>query len=420
MNSKFEALPFQTRFFTRGTTILAVIAGLGVAGYVYRLIFGLEAATNLSNEYPWGIWKTINVVAGVALAAAGFTTAAVADIFHRERYHVLVRPAILTALLGYTFAVIGLIADLGRYYNIWHPIIPSMWQGDSVLFEVGMCVMMYLCVLYIEFLPTVVERYKNRVHLPGPLSYLNPIVESLLDVCERYLVRFISLFIIAGVVLSCLHQSSLGALMLVAPTKMHPIWNSPISPILFLLSAIAVGFPMLIFELILISRTFHRPPEIPLLKQVARYVPVLLGAYLAVRIGDLTLRELWPYVLNGSFEAYAFIFEIGAGVIIPLILLSHERIRRSADGLLVSVILVILGVVVNRVNVFLVAYKPLDTSASYFPSLIEIAVTVGLISTLVLIYRFFVVKLPVIPRPCEQPALSHDRSQPFVRQLKGE
>ncbi|UCD64251.1 MAG: Ni/Fe-hydrogenase cytochrome b subunit [Candidatus Zixiibacteriota bacterium] len=420
MNSKFETLPVRTKFFTRGTTVVAAIAGLGIAAYLYRVFFGLEAATNLSNAYPWGIWKTINVVAGVALAAAGFTTAAVADVFHRERYHVLVRPAILTALLGYTFAVIGLIADLGRYYNIWHPIIPSMWQGDSVLFEVGMCVMMYLCVLYIEFLPTVVERYRNRVDLPGVLAHFNSLVESLLEVCQRYLVRFISLFIIAGVVLSCLHQSSLGALMLVAPTKMHPIWNSPISPILFLLSAIAVGFPILIFEIILVSRIFHRAPDVSLLSHLARYIPVLLGIYFAVRIGDLTLREVWPYVLDGSFPAAAFIVEIGVGVILPLLLLARKRVRYSVRGLLISVILVIVGVVLNRTNVFLIAYEPLYASSRYVPSLIETAVTVGLISTLILIYRFFVVKLPVLPRPPEPEAVSPGQAESLVTPMKGE
>ena len=420
MSSKFETLPIRTRFFTRGTSILAVIAGLGLLGCAYRFLFGLEAATNLSDSYPWGIWKTINVVAGVALAAAGFTTAAVADIFHRERYHVLVRPAILTALLGYTFAVIGLIVDLGRYYNLWHPILPSMWQGNSVLFEVGMCVMMYLCVLYIEFLPTVVERYKTGVHLPGLLSPLNSLVESLLEVCDRYLIRFISLFIIAGVVLSCLHQSSLGALMLVAPTKMHPIWYTPISPILFLFSAIAVGFPILIFELILISRTFHQPPPIPLLSNIARYVPVLLGIYLAVRIGDLTLREVWPQVWEGSFESFAFIFEIAVGVILPIVILSRERLRQSVNWLLVGAVLVILGVVINRVNVFLVAYKPLYAPAPYFPSLIEITVTVGLISTMILIYRFFVVKLPVLPRHPGPQTAPLGEPERLVTQAKGD
>ena len=119
------------------------------------------------------------------MAAGGFTTAALADIFHKERYHVIVRPALLTAMLGYTFVVIGLLADLGRYYNVWHPMLPSMWQGNSVLFEVGMCVMVYLTVLYIEFLPIVAERFNGRVNLPGPLIDVQSIVDSWLTICQQ-------------------------------------------------------------------------------------------------------------------------------------------------------------------------------------------------------------------------------------------
>jgi Ni/Fe-hydrogenase subunit HybB-like protein len=394
--------PVKIRFFTRGTAIVAAIASVGILAYVYRLIFGLEAATNLDNQYPWGIWIAIDVASGVALAAGGFTSAALADIFHKEEYHVIVRPALLTALLGYTFVVIGLLADLGRYYNVWHPMLPSMWQGNSVLFEVGMCVMVYLTVLYIEFLPIVAERFIGRVRLPGPLSIFNRIADSWLLVCQQYLKRFISLFIIAGVVLSCLHQSSLGTLMVIAPTKMHPLWYTPISPLLFLLSAIAVGFPMVIFESILASRSFKLAPERRVLSSIARYTPVLLGAYLAVKIGDLTLRNAWTYVFEGSIQSLMYIIELGVGVVAPIILLSMSRVRHSIWGLFTAAAMVIGGVALNRVNVFLTAYKPLYAVKTYFPSVFEIAVTLGLIATLVLVYRFIVMIFPVITVPLEE------------------
>ncbi|MCX6832744.1 MAG: Ni/Fe-hydrogenase cytochrome b subunit [candidate division Zixibacteria bacterium] len=393
--------PVKTRFFTQGTAIVAAIASLGIFAYVYRLIYGLGAATNLDNQYPWGIWIAIDVASGVALAAGGFTSAALADIFHKEEYHVIVRPALLTALLGYTFVVIGLLADLGRYYNVWHPMLPSMWQGNSVLFEVGMCVMVYLAVLYIEFLPIVAERFIGRVHLPGPLSIFNRIVDSWLQVCQQYLKRFISLFIIAGVVLSCLHQSSLGTLMVIAPTKMHPLWYTPISPLLFLLSAIAVGFPMVIFESILSSRSFKLAPERKVLSSIARYTPVLLGVYLAMKIGDLTLRNAWPYVFEGSLQSFMYIIELGVGVVTPMVLLSMPRVRRSISGLFTAAAMVIGGVALNRINVFLIAYKPLYAEKTYFPSVFEIAVTLGLIATLVLVYRFLVMTFPVITAPHE-------------------
>lgn len=396
MSNHDVAAPVKVKYFSTGTKIVALIAALGIGSYLYRLIFGLAAATNLDNQYPWGIWISIDVASGVALAAGGFTTAALADIFHKERYHVIVRPALLTAMLGYTFVVIGLLADLGRYYNVWHPMLPSMWQGNSVLFEVGMCVMVYLTVLYIEFLPIVAERFAGKVNLPGFLRVFNNFLNSWLTVCNRFLPRFISLFIIMGVVLSCLHQSSLGTLMVIAPTKMHPLWYTTISPLLFLLSAIAVGFPMVIFESILASRSFKLKPETPVLSSIARYTPILLGIYFAVKVADLTIRNAWPYVFEGSIQSFLFILELLAGVVTPAVLLSIPKVRKSVAGLFTAASMVIGGVALNRIDVFLVAYKPLYPGKTYFPSIFEIMVTVGLICALVLVYRFVVLNFPVI------------------------
>ncbi len=394
--------PIAMKYFTPGTKIVFAVMLAGVATYVYRLLFGLEAATNLNDQYPWGIWIGIDVASGVALAAGGFTSALLADVFHREKYHVIVRPALLTAMLGYTFVVIGLLADLGRYYNVWHPMVPSMWQGNSVLFEVGICVMIYLNVLYIEFLPIVAERFKGRVKLPGPLGRFNGFFESVLAVADRTLGRFISLFIIAGVTLSCLHQSSLGTLMVIAEPKMSHLWWTPISPLLFLISAIAVGYPMVIFESILASRSFRLKPEMHVLSSLAAYTPVLLGVYLALKIGDITLREAWPLVLAGNFQSMMWILEMAAGVVIPLVLLLSHRIRHSIGGLFTAATLVVLGVVLNRVNVFLVAYTPLYSKDKYFPSIFEIMLTVGLIAALVLVYRAIVMIFPVISVPAER------------------
>lgn len=393
------AMPIKARYFTTGVKVLAGIAGIGIAAYIYRLIVGIGAVTNLDNQFPWGIWIAIDVACGVALAAGGFTTAALVHIFHREEYHAVVRPALLTAMLGYTFVVIGLLADLGRYYNVWHPIVPFMWQGNSVLFEVGMCVMVYLNVLYIEFVPLAVERFKGRVNLPGSLAFLNKLTETGLNLADKTLGRFISLFLIAGVVLSCLHQSSLGTLMIIAPTKMHPLWYTPVSPLLFLLSAIAVGFPMVIFESILAFRSFRLKPELHLLSRLARMVPITLGVYLAVKFVDLTLRGAWGYLGEGSPASIMFMIEVGIGVILPMVLLLNDGVRRSITGLFVSASLVILGVAINRINVFLVAYNPPYAESQYYPSPIEIAVTVGLISVLVLVYRAFVMIFPVISVP---------------------
>jgi Ni/Fe-hydrogenase subunit HybB-like protein len=391
--------PIAMKYFTPGTKIVFAVMVAGMGAYLYRLLFGLEAATNLNDQYPWGIWIGIDVASGVALAAGGFTSALLADVFHREKYHVIVRPALLTAMLGYTFVVIGLLADLGRYYNVWHPMLPSMWQGNSVLFEVGICVMIYLNVLYIEFLPIVAERFKGRVNMPGPLARLNNFFEAILAVADRTLGRFISLFIIAGVTLSCLHQSSLGTLMVIAEPKMSHLWWTPISPLLFLVSAIAVGYPMVIFESIIASRSFKLKPEMHVLSSLSGYTPVLLGVYLALKIGDITLREAWPLVLAGNTQSMMWVVEMILGVVIPLVMLLSSRIRHSVNGLFTAATLVVLGVVLNRINVFLISYTPLYGKSYYFPSIFEIMLTVGLIAALVLVYRAVVMIFPVISIP---------------------
>ena len=400
------AMPVKAKFFSSGTKIVFGIMVAGMLVYAYRLIYGIGAATNLDDQWPWGIWIAIDVGSGVALAAGGFTTAALADIFHKEKFHVITRPALITAMLGYTFVVIGLLADLGRYYNVWHPMLPSMWQGNSVLFEVGMCVMVYLAVLYIEFMPILVERFKGRVNLPAALAKLNSLSESLLKLIDKTLVRFVSIFIIMGCVLSCLHQSSLGTLMMIAPTKMHPLWYTPISPLLFLLSAISVGFPMVIFESVLASRSFKLKPETDVLSSLAAYTPILLGSYLAFKLGDITIREAWPFAFEGSVQSLMWWIEILFGVLAPVVMLAIPKVRANITGLFTAACLVVGGVALNRINVFLVAYKPLYATTTYFPAITEIMVTVGLICALVLVYRFIVINFPVIAaHPIEQPVM---------------
>jgi Ni/Fe-hydrogenase subunit HybB-like protein len=204
--------------------------------------------------------------------------------------------------------------------------------------------------------------------------------------------------VIAGVVLSCLHQSSLGSLMLVAPTKMHVLWYTPVLPLLFLLSAISVGFPVVVFESFCSAKAFGREPETELLSRLARFVPPLLGVLLVARLADLAIRDAWPALLAFDAPAIAFLVEVGVGIALPLYLLMQERVRKSPRGLLLSAILVIGGVLLNRVNVFLTAYSPPIEGGRYVPTPWEILVTLGLFATLALIYRWLVTIFPVLPR----------------------
>jgi Ni/Fe-hydrogenase subunit HybB-like protein len=393
--------PIRKKFFTPGVIILVILTVNGLVFLAGRFLFGLGAVTNLDNQFPWGIWIAVDVAAGVALAAGGFTTAALGHIMHQEDYHVIIRPALLTAMLGYTFVAFAVFIDLGRWYFIWHPLV--MWNGNSALFEVGLCVMAYMTVLYIEFLPIVTERFMGRVNLPGLLSRLNRPLDILLQKLDHGLSKTMFIFIILGVVLSCLHQSSLGTLMVIAGEKMHPLWQTPILPLLFLLSAIALGFPMVIFESILSARSFGLKPEMDVLAKLARYIGPLLGIYLAFKIGDMVVRGTYVYLMEFSTESIMFSIEVVLGFIIPLRMMFSRGVQHSPRWLFLASVLVIGGVLLNRINTFLVAYTPLYPNTQYFPSFGELSVTIGFVSLEVLFFRFFVMNFPIISTPGKQP-----------------
>ena len=397
MHAHMKPTPMKGKFFTPGVIILTLIALNGLVFLAGRFFFGIGAVTNLNNQYPWGLWIAVDVAAGVALAAGGFTTAALGHVMHREEYHVILRPALLTAMLGYTFVATAVFIDIGRWYFIWHPLI--MWNGSSALFEVGICVMIYMSVLYTEFLPMVTERFIGNVRLPGILKALNNPLDRLLRALDRGLNRSMFIFIIAGVVLSTLHQSSLGTLMVIAGPKMHPLWQTPVLPLLFLLSAISVGFPMVIFESMIASRSFKLKIEMDVLSRLGGIVAPILGVYLAFKLGDMFIRETFVYLQEFSTVSVMWTLEVVLGIVIPLRMFLSRAVLRSPILLFIASTLVILGVALNRINNFVVAYTPPYSFASYVPSIGEISVTVGFIALLVLLYRVYVMIFPVISVP---------------------
>ena len=394
MNLHEGAAPVEEKFLSPGVMVMLALMFVGLAFAAVRFLFGIGAVSNLNNQFPWGLWIAVDVATGVALAAGGFTTGAIAYVFNRDEYRAVIRPALLTAMLGYTFVVLGLLIDVGRYWNMWRPLIS--WNTDSVLFEVAMCVMIYTNVLYIEFVPIVVERLKGKVSLPGRFSILDDLIEGLLGLADRIVGKVMFLFIIAGIVLSCMHQSGLGSLMLIAQYKIHPLWYTPILPLLFLLSALAGGYPMVTFESIIVAKSFGRQPEMEVLTPLAKFMPVLIGTYLAVKLGDMIVRGTYVYLLEGTVQANAFVVEVLFGVILPFVLLLFRKVRQSPGWLFFASTIFVLGILVNRINVFLVSYTPPYIIKSYFPSLGEIFITVGLIAGLMFFFRVFVAIFPVL------------------------
>ena len=359
---------------------------MGVVCGVYRFGFGLQASTNLSQPCPWGLWIVADV-SFIALAAGGFVTAALAHVLHRPAYHFLVRPALLTALLGYTIACVLLAADLGRYYNIWHPLLPSMWQGNSALFEVGMCVMCYLVVLYLEFLPLVCERFRFAMSQPR----LSRACDGLLRVMGTILPAVILL----GIAISCLHQSSLGHVMVLAKGKLHPLWWSPILSLLFLLSALAVGVPTVLFVCLCAWRTLRLRVPMPALAGLARFLPIPLTAYLFIKLGDMLIRRTYVHLGTVTPESVSFAIELSVGLVLPIAMFLSARVRRSEAGLALASFLVMAGVVLNRANVYWIGFHPRSATTRYFPSLTEWGFTIGALAALLLLWRFLATWLPV-------------------------
>jgi Ni/Fe-hydrogenase subunit HybB-like protein len=390
------AQPAGGKLLTPGVWVLIALVAIGAIAAAYRFAFGLAASTNLDQQHPWGLWIAMDVGSGIALAGGGFVTAALVHIFHREHYHSIARSALLTALLGYTFYVPGLLADLGRWYNLWHPTIPTMWQGNSVLFEVGLCVMIYLNVQYAELMPIICE------HFMGP-GGKRPWVAKWAKFTHDNLERIMPALLILGVALSTFHQSSLGNLMVIAPYKLHALWWTPVSPILFLLSAMMVGFPMVIFTLLFGAWSLKRKPDMRVLAPLARYVPVFLVPYLGLKIGDMVVRGTYSYLAHPSVQSVAWIIEVVGGVVVPTVMLLMPRVRQSPRGLATACLLVIMGVVLNRLNVFIIGYHPPYATQTYFPSLVEMALSLGLVAALMLVYRVAVMYLPILdPAPAAE------------------
>ena len=361
--------------------VLSALVIGGCLALAARYTGGLGYATNLTNAYPWGLWIAVDVASGVALAAGGFTTAFLAHVLHRRRYHAIVRPALLTAALGYTFVAFGVFIDIGRSWAIWKFFL---FQNHlSALFEVGMCVLAYLTVLWIEFIPVAAERFGDRIRI--------------LAVADRVLGKTMWVFLLLGVVLSCMHQSSLGTMLLIAPTKISPLWYTPLLPLLFLTSAFAVGYPMVIVETTIVTSSLHRDGEMEVLSPLSRFTIALLGLYMVLKVGDLIVRGAYRTLLDGSGQSMSFLVELGLGVVVPWCMLLSGKVRRSRRALFAAALMIVLGVILNRINAFIVGFTPPYADAPYFPSVGELLVTIGAASAIFLLYRVFITYLPVLP-----------------------
>jgi Ni/Fe-hydrogenase subunit HybB-like protein len=362
--------------------IAALFVGAGVGVMIYRLFFGLGPSTNLSDNYPWGLWIGFDILVGIALAAPGLTLGTAVHLFGMKEYHHFVRPAILSSLLGYVFAVYALLFDLGRYYRIPY-LLGYSWGFSSVLFLIGWHFFLYINICLIEWSPALFE-------------WLN------LKKAREFFIKLAIWATIFGVIIAGGHQSALGGLFLVAPGKLHPLWYSALLPVFFLLSAIFAGISMVIVESTITHKVFKNQ-----LKDFdeAKYNRLVIGLgkatgsalfiYFILKIFDLAHSDKWAYL--DTPYGYWYLVEILGFILLPALLFTHAARKGKAKLVQFTGFVTALGVILNRLNVSIIAYNwYLPASQKYYPLWSEIALSLGVVAILILAYRFIVNRMAIM------------------------
>lgn len=342
-----------------------------------RFFYGLGSVTAMNDGYPWGIWIVVDVMIGSAFACGGFSVAMLVYIFNKGEYHPLVRPALLASLFGYTLAGIGVVFDLGRWWNVWNMYWPWSVNLNSVMFEVAICITLYIVVMWIEFSPVVMEKY------------------GLYDL-KKKIGKYMFFIIALGTLLPMMHQSSLGTMWVVLGTQVHPLWQTPMVPLLFLLTAVIMGYAVVLFESCVASSAYRRSIEMHLLTPMAKVMLGIVAVYLVVRLADLIVRGAFGMAFELSLETVMFWFEMACFVVVFFVI-GTEAQRRNPARLFIGGILLMLGGSLLRLNGFLIGYET-GGGYQYFPSLPELMVTVGMFATEILGYIIITRRFPVLPR----------------------
>lgn len=359
---------------TKTMALLIAIAGVIL---IVRLFFGIGAVTNVNDGYTWGIWVVYDVMVGSAFACGGYSVALLVYIFNKGEYHPLVRSALLGSLFGYTLAGASVIIDLGRYWNTWHIFTPGWANINSVMFEVAACITLYIFVMWLEFSPVFLEKFEKK------------------DL-QKKLGKWMFLVIALGALLPSMHQSSLGSMLIVLGTQLNPLWQTLLIPLLYLMTAISVGYGIVIFESTISAIGFKRPFELGILAKLSKVMWWVVLAYLAVRVVDLVVRGAIGEAFKPNVMALMFWIEM-AFFILPAVLLANEANRRRPDKLFLAAVGMMTGTFLLRINSYLVGYET-GEGWSYFPSLPEIGLTVGIIAIEILGYVVLVRLLPVLPK----------------------
>ncbi len=364
--------------WTPATKVMSAIIVLGAAVIGYRLFAGLGASTNLNDRFPWGMWIGFDVLGGVAMAAGGFLIAGAVYILNWKKYKPIVRPAILNAFFGYALAATAIMFDIGLPWRIWHPVI--MWQIHSIMWVVAIHVVLYTTTLATESSPMVFE----KLNMTGALKAVEMIMVPI---------------VLFGILLSVLHQSSLGAVYLITPGKLSPLWYSPSIPYMFLLSAVMMGLSMVSLESLISGKAFGHAPDMGILSGLARGVLIASAVYLVVKLYLLVTGPGIAAAFSGTYEANMYLLEMAVSTLIPIALLSQKAVREDANKLLWAHVVVVTGVLINRLNVSVIGvYRDQSaTGLGYFPSWMEIVVTLAFVAVAIVGFKVSVKYLRVLP-----------------------
>ena len=375
--------PVGGRVLTGTMKILLTIVALGGIVVAIRFLRGIAAVSSLNNGYPWGVWISIDVVVGTAIGCGGFAMGLLVYILNKGKYHPLVRPAVLTSLLGYGLAVIAVTIDLGRYWGLPKvPIFVWRWTHSPQL-EVALCVTAYVAVLLIEMSPAAFEKWKDSKN-----STLRSLSTTGMRVMDKILLWVLAL----GLLLPAMHQSSLGTMMLLPGPRVHPLWFTPWLPFLFLINCIMIGYSVVVLEANFSSKAFGRPRETPMLaslSKVAAWVALFWGLF---RLGEVAVAGKLGLIATG--RGLFFLAEVVLVLLAAAILFSEKR-RMSPTWQVRGALIMLVGGALHRVNTYLVAFEP-GANYHYFPSVPELLITFGIIAAEVAIYIAVVKTFPIL------------------------
>jgi Ni/Fe-hydrogenase subunit HybB-like protein len=387
--------PLGGPIFTPTFFFLLMVIFSGAVLVLYRMFFGLGAVSAMNDGYAWGIWKPLNVVTFTGIGAGAYAVGLLAYVFNRWHYHSLVRSAIVVGAMAYTLGGTSVLIDLGRWWNLWVTFYPPIYNLNSVLLEVAVCVMAYTGVLWAELTPPILEQASRWKYEP---------VRRVAAWGLPWARRALPIIISVALLLPTMHQSSLGGLYMITPTKLHPLWYTPWLSGLFLMSCLTMGFGAVVIVENLTSLNFRRRMDQRLLGRMAPVPAMLVLSFIAIRLIDIAVQGKLGYIWTFDFYSKVFLVEMGL-FLVPALMMLRRKVRKNRGGLFISAVLLVLAGTVYRFDTYLVAYLP-TTGWVYFPSLGELLLSACLASTGIAVYLVMIKLFPILSgvRPRKKPA----------------